>query len=111
MRVAIANIPKWGFAMLESRIESKTTEYAESLGMMHLKLNVKGRIGWPDHIYVWNGRTWFVEFKQYKVKPEPVQLYIHSELRKRGAVVRSIDNLIDGRIMINELFNLPPVCS
>jgi len=97
--------------MLESRIEAKTTEYALSLGMMHLKLNVKGQVGWPDHIYIWNGHTWYIEFKQYKVVPSKLQLHIHSELRKRKAVVHMVDNLIDGRMMINELFNLPPVRS
>lgn len=90
---------------LESRIESKTTEYALSLGMLHLKLNVKGQRGWPDHIYLWKGQVWFVEFKRIGQKPRPLQDYVHSEMRKRGATVRVIDNLIDGRAMINELYN------
>ena len=94
--------------MLESRIESKTTDYAKSLGMLTLKLNVKGQVGWPDHLYVWKGHVWFIEFKQYKVKPTPAQLYIHEELRKRGAVVRVVDNLIDGRSIIDELFSICP---
>ena len=90
---------------LESRIETKTTEYAQSLGMMSLKLNVKGQRGWPDRIYVWKGKVWFVEFKRAKEKPRPLQLFIHDCLRKQGIVVRIIDNLIDGRTMINELYN------
>ena len=90
---------------LESRIEAKTVEYAVSRGIMHLKINVKGQRGWPDHIFVWNGHTWYVEFKRLGQKPRPLQDYIHAELRKRGAVVRVIDNLIDGKAMINELYN------
>lgn len=96
-------------ADLESRIEQKTTDYAKGLGMLSLKLNVVGQVGWPDRIYVWNGHTWYVEFKAAKQQPRPIQLHVHRELAKRLAVVRVVDNLIDGRNVINELYNLPPV--
>lgn len=89
---------------LESRIEQKTVEYAVKLGMMHLKLNVKGQRGWPDHIFIWNGHTWYIEFKMLGQKPRPLQEHIHKEMRKRGAVVKVVDNLIDGMEIINELY-------
>ncbi len=95
--------------MLESRIEIKSTEYAESLGMLSLKLNVRGRVGWPDRLYICAGRIWFVEFKAPREKPTAMQLHVHSMLRKQGAEVRVIDNLIDARSMLNELLSLPPV--
>lgn len=94
---------------LESRIESKTSAYAESLGILTLKLNVKGRAGWPDRLYLFRGHIWFVEFKRAGENPRKLQTYIHNQLRQQGAVVKLIDNLIDGRSMINELYNLPPV--
>jgi len=93
---------------LESRIEQKASEYAKSLGMMTLKLNVKGQSGWPDRLYVWNGHVWFIEYKQYKHTLRPLQSIIHSQLTKLGAVVRVADNLIDARSIINELYNLRP---
>jgi Holliday junction resolvase-like predicted endonuclease len=95
--------------MLESRIETKATEYAESLGIVSLKLNVRGRVGWPDRLYICAGHIWFVEFKAPREKPTLMQFHIHSILRKQGAEVRVIDNLIDARSMLNELFSLPPV--
>lgn len=107
--IGAAKVVRVSSADLESRIEQKTTDYAKSLGMLSLKLNVVGQVGWPDRIYVWNGHTWYVEFKAAKQKPRPIQLYIHGELAKRQAVVRVVDNLIDGRSVINELYNLPPV--
>ena len=91
--------------MLESRIEQKTTEYAKSLGMAALKLNVKGQAGWPDRLYLWNGHVWFVEFKAPSQKPRPLQLEVHKRMQKLGAVVKVVDNLIDGRTIINELYN------
>lgn len=96
---------------MESRIERKATEYAKSLGMLTLKLNVKGQAGWPDHIYIWNGHTWYVEYKAPGQKPRPLQAYIHQQLRDRHAVIRVVDNLIDARSIINALYSLPPICT
>ena len=98
------------FDQLESRIELAASDYAKSLGMMTLKLNVKGQAGWPDRLYLWNGHVWFIEFKAAKQKPRMLQLEIIRQMRILGARVFVIDNLIDARRVINELFHLPPVC-
>ena len=90
---------------LESRIEQKTTDYAKSLGMAALKLNVQGQAGWPDRLYIWNGHVWFIEFKAPKQKPRPLQVEIHKRMAKLGAVVHVVDNLIDGRRIIDELYS------
>lgn len=95
---------------LESRIEQKTTEYATKLGMMNLKLNVKGQTGWPDRLYIWKGHVWFIEFKAPKQKPRPLQEEIHKRLRAHFIEVRVADNLIDSKEIIDELYRLPPVC-
>lgn len=95
---------------LESRIETKASEYAKSLGMMTLKLNVKGQAGWPDRLYLWNGHIWFIEFKAAKQKPRMLQLEIIRQMRELGAKVFVIDNLIDARRVINELHSLQRVC-
>ena len=94
---------------LESNIKLKASEYAKSLGMMSLKLNVKGQTGWPDRLYIWNGHVLFIEYKAAKQKPRPLQLYMHEQMRKAGAVVLVIDNLIDARSAIDELHQLPPI--
>lgn len=97
--------------LLESRIEQKASEYAKSLGMLTLKLNVKGASGWPDRIYIWNGHTWYIEFKAPGMRPRPLQDHIHKQLRDHHIVVYVVDNLIDARSILNALHNLPPVCS
>lgn len=87
---------------LESELETKATEYALSLGAMHLKLNVRGRRGWPDHIYVFPGDlTLFVEFKRLGKEPEPIQAYTIAELEARGAHVFWTNNLDDFKRRVN----------
>lgn len=68
---------------LESKIEQDTVRWAESRFILHLKINVRGRRGWPDHLFVYNGRCMFIEFKQPGEKPEPLQEYIINQLRSR----------------------------
>lgn len=92
---------------LESRIEAKASDYAKSLGMMTLKLNVKGQSGWPDRLYVWNGHVWFIEFKAPKQKPRPLQEHVINQLKALYVEVRVADNLIDAKEIINELYHLP----
>lgn len=89
--------------MNESHIETKVTEYARSLGVLSLKINVRGQVGWPDRMYIWKGQVWFVEFKAPHEKPRAIQEYIHGELRKRGIRVFVVDNITEGRRIINEL--------
>lgn len=96
--------------LLEAHIEQEITDYAKSLGMMTLKLNVKGQAGWPDRMYVWRGHVWFIEYKAPGQKPRPLQDYIHKQLRGQLITVRVVDNLIDARRTINELYSLPPLC-
>jgi hypothetical protein len=74
--------------------------------MLSLKLNVIGQSGWPDRLYAWNGRVLFIEFKAAKEKPRPAQLEIHKRLAERGINVAVVDNLIDGRRVINEFYHL-----
>lgn len=87
---------------LESRIESKATDYAKKLGMLTLKINVKGNVGWPDHLYVYNGGVLFIEFKRFKLKPTPLQDHIHKLLRAHHIRVEVADNLLDALTILNK---------
>lgn len=91
-----------GTSDLESRIETKASDYAKELGMLTLKLNVKGQIGWPDRLYCYRGETIFVEYKAAKEKPRAMQLYIHEQLRKHFIRTFVVDNLIDARYILNK---------
>ena len=94
---------------LESRIEQKSTERAKKLGMLVLKLNVKGQVGWPDRLYIYNGHVLFIEFKRLREKPRPIQQHIHDLLRAHHIDVRVVDDLIQAYEVLDEFSKLPPV--
>lgn len=91
-----------GLLTLESRIESKATEHATKLGMLSLKLNVKGQIGWPDRLYAYRGEIIFIEYKAAKEKPRPIQLHTHDLMRKHDIRVFVVDNLLDAIFILNK---------
>lgn len=88
---------------LESKLEQKATEYAKKLGILSLKLNVQGQIGWPDRIYLYNGRVLFIEFKRPGEKPRKVQLYVHEKIRAQGFNVVATDDLHTARAALEYL--------
>ena len=93
----------WPLSVLERKIESDVSEYAQRCGCMHLKLVMWGRVGWPDHLYLYYGRVLFIEFKQAGEQPRKIQEYIHERIRKHGFDVIVVDNNPDGRTAIDNL--------
>lgn len=77
---------------LESELENKAVMRARQLDILTLKLNVKGRTGWPDRIFIFKGIIHFVEFKAPGGALSPMQCYIHEALRKHGVNVVVLDN-------------------
>ena len=94
---------RWTVSVLERKIESDVSEYAGRCGCMHLKLVMWGRVGWPDHLYLYHGRVLFIEFKQAGERPRKIQEYIHERIRKHGFDVIVVDNNTDGRTAIDNL--------
>lgn len=92
--------------VLESAIEDSVTMYAASKEVVSLKLNVRGNNGWPDRIYLFGGKCWFVEFKRKGEHPRALQEHVHSKLRNAGAVVHVIDDIQQGKELIDELTRL-----
>lgn len=90
-------------SVLERKIEADTSEYAQRCGCLSLKLVMWGRIGWPDHLYLFHGRVLFIEFKRAGEKPRKIQEYIHERIRLHGFNVVVVDNFIDGRTAIDYL--------
>ena len=86
---------------LETKLENMATEYALKHGMLVLKLNVKGRIGWPDRIFAFDGRVMFIEFKRKGESLRPAQEYVHSQLRKHKLTVYVVDTIEQAYEVIN----------
>ena len=94
---------------LESYIETAVTEYSITKGMNNLKLNVSGRIGWPDRIFLFRSIAFFIEFKRAGEPPRKAQLYVHGILEAQGFKVYVVDNIpygkevIDGQVRLSQV--------
>lgn len=90
-------------APLETEIERRTCHYALGKGVLVLKLNVIGRRGWPDRLFVYQGRIALVEFKRPDVRPTIYQKMIHERLNAHQFKVSIIDSRAAGRRLIDLL--------
>jgi len=88
---------------LESNLEQKVSDYAKQLGVLTLKLNVLGQVGWPDRLYLFKGRVLFIEFKRQGEQPRKVQVYVHNRIRSHGFTVDVVDNVQQGNASIDHL--------
>ena len=85
---------------LEKNIDKWTCDRAAFLGCVCLKLNVRGRVGWPDRLFLFRGKVLFIEFKRLGENPTLIQQYVHAEIRAHGVPVEVVDNVGDaGRIL------------
>lgn len=89
-------------AMLEKVIEGKVCTYARSIGVAAYKFNSPARAAVPDRLFISpKGGMWFCEFKRKGQKPTPAQEREHEALRLRGVTVFVIDNVEDGKRMVD----------
>ena len=90
--------------LLEKDIEREVSDYAMQKKCMVLKLNVWGRVGWPDRLFIYPiRRLVFIEFKLPGQKPRKIQEYIHGKLREYGFWVVTVDNIVHGKGVIDLL--------
>lgn len=86
---------------LEEKIEVECVDFAETLGVMHLKMDKVNR-DWPDQaFFLPRGTIWIVEFKRPGKDARRRQSVIHDRLRRLGFVVDVID---DVSVFRNRLF-------
>jgi hypothetical protein len=88
--------------MLEKHIESKVCEYARDRACLAYKFTSPARSAVPDRMFISPaGVIWFCEFKREGQKPTPQQDREHTRLRDYGVKVFVIDNVADGRVMVD----------
>jgi hypothetical protein len=88
--------------MLEKQIEAKVCDYAKSKGVLAYKFTSPARAAVPDRLFIGpDGRMWFCEFKREGQKPTPAQEREHTRLREQKVTVFVIDNVIEGKNMID----------
>jgi len=88
--------------MLEKQIEAKVCDYAKTKNVLAYKFTSPARAAVPDRMFVApDGRVWFCEFKRGGQKPTPAQEREHAKLRTQKVNVFVIDNVIEGKTMID----------
>jgi hypothetical protein len=88
--------------MLEKQIEAKVCEYAKTKNVLVYKFTSPARAAVPDRMFIRpDGKVWFVEFKREGQKPTPAQEREHSKLHRHNVDVFVIDNVDDGKAMVD----------
>ena len=88
--------------MLEKHIEAKVCEYAKERGLLVYKFTSPARAAVPDRLFIRSdGRMFFCEFKREEQKPTPAQEREHHRLRQHKVSVFVIDNVDDGKAMVD----------
>ena len=87
---------------LEKSIEAAVCLYARGKGCLAFKFSSPARAAVPDRLMIApGGRIWFAELKRTGAKATPAQLREHETLRAHGATVFLIDNVADGKAMVD----------
>lgn len=87
----------------ESFAETKVSEFAIAKGMLVLKLNVVGRRGWPDRLFIHKGIVFFIEFKRQGEQPSKLQEAIHARIKQHGVRVYVVDSWAHGIDLISSI--------
>lgn len=87
--------------MLEKTIEQKVAAFAKTKKVLAYKWVSPQNAGVCDHIFIYQGRTWFVEFKQFGKRPTPLQAAVHQKLVRQGVHVYVVDSVEIGRKVID----------
>ena len=93
--------------MLEKDIEKKVCDYARSKGVLAYKFTSPARAAVPDRLFIRpDGHIWFCEFKRGGQKSTEAQEREHHKLRQQMVSVFVIDNVEDGKMMINLMLDM-----
>jgi hypothetical protein len=88
--------------VLEKDIESRVCDYARTKNVLAYKFTSPARAAVPDRLFIApDGRVFFCEFKRAGAKPTSAQEREHTRLRQQKVNVFVIDNVIEGKNMID----------
>ena len=88
--------------MLEKQIEKKVTDYAKSVGYISFKFNSMSCRAVPDRLFITPyGFIIFIEFKRVGAQPTEKQRLTIDKLRAQGCLVFVVDNVDEGKEIVN----------
>lgn len=88
--------------MLESQVEKSVCEFARRNKMLAFKLNGPGNVGKPDRLFLYNGKSVFIEFKAPGKKPTELQSRWLRQLTESGFIADWVDNPADGIALLRK---------
>lgn len=92
--------------MLEKGIEESGKRHGNDLGFISRKFTSPARRSVPDQIFMIDGVAFFIEYKRWGQRPTPNQLDEHEKLRAAGMRVYVVDNVVDGRALLDEVIDI-----
>jgi len=88
--------------MRESAIETTVSRYATTKGWLAYKFSSPNRRGVPDHLYLKDGKTIFIEFKAPGKKLTKLQIHTCAKIMAQNFEVYRIDSIITGKELFDE---------
>lgn len=76
----------------ESKLQTRIHKYLKKNGWYGVKHMLTSKPGWPDQEFIKSGRTLRLEIKSKGKKADPLQKYVHLQIRKHGGEVYTIDS-------------------
>lgn len=92
--------------MLEKEIETKVCTYAKDRGVLVYKFTSIAHRSVPDRLFIYDGISFFIEFKRPGAKPTAAQCREHGRIREQKVQVFLIDDVDDGKRMIDFMINI-----
>jgi len=86
---------------LEKDIQKRVRQYAKERGVLSYKFSSPSQRHVPDCIFLYGGRTFYIEFKRLGEKPTQAQALEHEKIRACEAIVYVVDNVKQGKQIID----------
>lgn len=86
--------------MLEKYVQKSVVSFARRHGVLAHKFSSEARRNVPDYVFLYDGRTYFVEFKANGKTSRAGQIREHKILRAAGFPVDVCDDKVFGRSLI-----------
>ncbi len=91
--------------LLEGDVQKTIVDYARNAGCIAYKWSSMSVKGVPDYLIFYKRKLVLVEFKAPGKVPTPLQGLVHKRLLAQGWVVYVIDDIENGKFLIDNLTN------
>lgn len=88
----------------EAHIRNTIVTYARSKGCLHIRMHMGrgARTGWPDDMFIFDGRIMFIEFKAPGGTATRMQQRALANLKAHGVVATTCSNVLYGSLLVDK---------